>query len=143
MTDTTLNQVKRDYIPNPTGKGGFSDNPQNIGPGTWKKTETFRYWFNVFKEMSVKELNDWESNNPEETRSVASDLAYIRVTRGRDDLKEFQEVANRSEGLPTQTVEYNNVSEKYEKYLEKCKKHGINPATGLRMDDGSSQVEKG
>lgn len=131
---TTTKQV-RDYIPNPNGVGGFGDNPQNRHNGAWKKTETFRYWFDVFKEMTVAELKTWQKNNPEETRSVASNLAFIRVIKAQGDLKEFQEVANRSEGMPKQTVEAVNLNEKYENYLEMCKQYGLDPDTGLRLAD--------
>lgn len=38
--DETTKQVKR--IPNPTGRGGFGDNPQNRHNGAWKKENTPR-----------------------------------------------------------------------------------------------------
>lgn len=120
---------------NPDGKGGFGDNPQNRHNGSWKKTETFRYWFDVFKEMTVAELKTWQNDNPEDKRSVASNLAFTRVIKAQGDLKEFQEVANRSEGMPKQTVEAINLNEKYEEYLEMCKQYGLDPATGLRLDN--------
>lgn len=101
----TTDQVKNKNN-NPNGNGGFGDNPQNRNPGGWKKTETFRYWFDVFKEMTVTELREWLDNNPEDTRSVASNLAYQRVTKALNDIKEFQEVANRSEGMPKQSIKH-------------------------------------
>jgi hypothetical protein len=90
--------------PNPTGKGGFKDNPQNRSDGAWKKTETFRYWYEIFKEMSVSEFKQWQKDNLEDTRSIASNLAFRRIFNALDDLKEFQEVADRSEGKAPQTV---------------------------------------
>lgn len=99
-------KLKPGAVLNPDGKGGFGDNPQNRHNGAWKKTETFRYWFDVFKEMSVTELREWLDNNPEDTRSVASNLAYQRVTKALNDIKEFQEVANRSEGMPKQSIKH-------------------------------------
>lgn len=120
---------------NPDGKGGFGDNPQNRHNGAWKKTETFRYWFDVFKEMTVEELEKWQQDNPKDKRTVASDLAFRRILKARDDLREFQEVANRSEGMPKQTVEAVNLNEKYENYLEMCKQYGLDPNTGLRLAD--------
>lgn len=102
MTDLTS---KQDMNRNPEGKGGFGDNPQNRSNGSWKKTETFRYWYEIFKEMTVKEFKEWQETNPEDTRSIASNLAFRRIFNSLDDLKEFQEVANRSEGMPKQTNE--------------------------------------
>jgi hypothetical protein len=36
---------------------------------------------------------------------MAASLAYERVLKGRIDLKEFQEVANRTEGMPKTSLE--------------------------------------
>lgn len=94
-----------DYNRNPTGAGGFGDNPQNINfGGRPKKQETFTYWYNQFKNMTVSEFAKWEEEHPDDTRTVACSLAYARVVKAREDLKEFQEVANRSEGMPKQTM---------------------------------------
>lgn len=38
--DETTKQVRR--VPNPTGRGGFGDNPQNRHNGAWKKEDTPR-----------------------------------------------------------------------------------------------------
>jgi hypothetical protein len=91
-------------IPNPTGKGGFQDHPELINAGGRPKNQqSFAYWLNTFKEMPVREFLDWPKNNPEETRTVASDLAWARIFEARKDLKNFREVANRTEGMPIQT----------------------------------------
>jgi len=134
-------QVK-DMNRNPTGKGGFSDYPQHRNDGAWKKTETFRYWFGVFKDMTVEELKTWEEDNPESKRSVASSLAYTRIVKAKKDIREFQEVANRSEGMPKQVIETRDIDNDYSHYLELCREYGIDPHTGLRMDPKSSKVEK-
>lgn len=106
MSDTTSNQVKNMNL-NPTGKGGFGDHPENINKsGTWAKGQTFRYWFDVFKDMSVEELKEWQHNNPENVRTVAADLAFTRVVNAKTDLKEFQEVADRSEGKASQPIKH-------------------------------------
>lgn len=129
---STTKQVKGNNV---NGVGGFGDNPQNRHNGSWKKTETFRYWFDTFKEMTLEEFEQWQKDNPKETRTVAADLALRRILKSREDLREFQEVANRSEGMPKQTVEAINLNEKYEEYLEMCKQYGLDPATGLRLDN--------
>lgn len=133
---------ERKKVPNPTGKGGFAEHPELRNNGSWKKTETFRYWFGVFKDMTVDELKNWEKTIPENKRSVASSLAYTRIIKARTDLREFQEVANRSEGMPAQTVEHTNVNEEYASYLELCKQYGLDPTTGLAMGIKSSKVSK-
>lgn len=103
--EATLEQVKR--VPNPTGKGGLGDHPENINyGGKPKNAQSFVYWYRVFKDMSVAELKDWQKNNPEEVRTVAADLAYTRVVNSKRDIKEFQEVADRSEGKAMQTLKH-------------------------------------
>jgi len=106
----TTDQVKR--IPNPTGKGGFGDHPENRNPGGWKKTETFRYWFEIFKEMTVTELKKWQRENPENTRKVVADLAFTRIVNAKGNLKEFREVADRTEGKATQKLEHSGIIER-------------------------------
>lgn len=126
---------------NKNGVGGFGDNPQHRNNGAWKKTETFRYWFNLFKEMTIEEFDKWQKDNLEDKRTVAADLAVKRIVKSQTDLREFQEVANRSEGMPKQTFETNDVGQNYEKYLLLCEEYGLDPKTGLRLDNSSSKVE--
>lgn len=91
---------------NPNGIGGFQERPEDINAGGRpKNAESFAYWYGQFKNMTVNELNSWQQNNPEDTRTVASDLAFVRIVNAREDLKEFQEVANRSEGMPKNNLE--------------------------------------
>lgn len=89
---------------NPEGKGGFQDHPEHRNPGGWKKVETFRYWFEKFKEMTGDEFTKWAIDNPEGKRTKAASLAYRRMVNSQEDLKEFQEVADRSEGKAPQTL---------------------------------------
>jgi hypothetical protein len=90
---------------NPLGKGGFADNPQNINAGGRpKNAESFAYWYRIFKDMSVSELKEWQVKTPEANRSVASDLSFTRILNAKKDLREFQEVADRSEGKAQQTI---------------------------------------
>ena len=100
----TTEQVNKP-APNPTGKGGFGDNPSSINPGGRpKNVNSFAHWYRTFKDMSVKEFRAWEKDNPEEERSVVASLAYGMVAKARTDLKSFQEVADRSEGKAPQTL---------------------------------------
>jgi hypothetical protein len=100
---TTTQQDKT--APNPTGKGGFGDHPENRSPGGWKPENTFSYQLNRFKNMTVSEFKKWQDANPEETRTMAEELAFKRILEARKYLKDFQEVANRTEGMPKQTTE--------------------------------------
>jgi len=85
---------------NPTGKGGFKDNPQNINYGGRKKNEQrFGYWLQFFKDMTTKEFSDYPktTKKPEEM-FVAELISYERVKKARNDLKEYQDLADRTEG---------------------------------------------
>lgn len=105
MDETTTEQVNK--VPNPDGKGGFGDNPQNINAGGRpKNAESFAYWYREFKNMSVAQLESWQDDNPRDTRTVASDLAFTRIINAKKDLKEFQEIADRSEGKAVQTMKH-------------------------------------
>lgn len=92
---------------NPSGAGGFADNPQNINPrGRPKNRESFTYWMHEFKNMTVDQFRNWPVDNPESTRTIAAELAYQRVFSARVDLAEFREVADRTEGRSPQTIKH-------------------------------------
>lgn len=95
----------RNYNHNPTGKGGLGDHPEHINfGGRPKNQESFTYWLNYFKNLSVLEFRDWLKANPEKNRSVAANLAYARMVNSLADLAEFKEVADRTEGKARQPV---------------------------------------
>jgi len=103
--DITTEQDKK-KLPNPNGKGGFADNPQNINPGGRPKNqESFTYWMRVFKEMTVEEYLAWDSETNDKEKTVAASLAYARVKKSRESLKEFKEVADRTEGKASQSLD--------------------------------------
>jgi hypothetical protein len=107
MNEEKTTEQVNDMNRNPEGKGGFGDNPQNINAGGRpKNAESFAYWYRQFKEMTVAQLESWQDNNPRETRTVASDLAFTRIINAKKDLKEFQEIADRSEGKAVQTMKH-------------------------------------
>lgn len=104
MDDKTTEQVNN--VPNPTGKGGFEDHPENRNNGgRYPRSESFTYWMEYFKAMSVSQFLEWEKLIPDTERTVAQDLAYRRVFNSRKNLKEFKEVANRTEGMPIKRTE--------------------------------------
>lgn len=112
----TSNQVKK--APNPTGKGGFVDNPQNRSDGRWSKENSFSYWLNFFKAMKVTDFEVYKVNKPKEERCVAENLAFNRIVGASENLKEFQEVANRTEGKPMVSIDHTTGGEKLNNKIE-------------------------
>lgn len=141
--DVTTEQVKK--VPNPAGIGGFKDHPElrNNG-GRYPRAESFTYWFNFFKGLKVKDFNEWEKFNSEETRSVASDLVYTRIKNAKENLKDFQEVANRSEGKPRESTEHSGTVGllTYEEALTLIKENR-HIASGAEVIDFMYKVAKG
>jgi hypothetical protein len=106
-TEQVLDEPKEKWNPNPEGKGGFQDHPELINPGGRPKNqESFTYWLNYFKNLSVIEFENWQVNNPKDKRTVAANLAFQRVYNALGDLPEFKEVADRTEGRAKQPIEH-------------------------------------
>ncbi len=101
--EITTEQVNK-QAPNPTGKGGFGDHPENRSPGGWDKNNSYSYWLNFFKSLSVEEFNKYQKEN-KDTMTMAAVGAWTRLAKSRE-LREFQEVANRTEGMPKQPLEH-------------------------------------
>jgi hypothetical protein len=89
---------------NPTGKGGFGDNPENRNPGGWKKENTISYQYNRFMNMTPDELVKW-SKTPNSERTVAMDLAYHRVIEAKKSLADVKEITDRTEGKAPQSID--------------------------------------
>jgi hypothetical protein len=100
MKKKTTQQV----IPNPTGKGGFGDHPENRNPGGWKPEYTFSYQYKRFLNMPVDEFKEWQSKTSDKEKTMVEELAYIAVFKARTEFKERQEVTNRTEGMPKQEI---------------------------------------
>ena len=92
---STYNQV-----PNPTGKGGFKDNPQNIGSGHWKKSDTPRFKLERMMKLSEPEL-----------KAVADDIdapyfeRKLATAIKKADWKTIREMTDQVYGQPKQTVD--------------------------------------
>jgi hypothetical protein len=136
--DQTTKQVN-DMNRNPDGNGGFGEHPENRSDGRWNKDNSFSYWLNYFKNLTVAEFKDWENKTPEDQRSVAAALAYSRVyaARSADGLKDFNAVADRTEGKPVQLIKFSKAEG--EEDLEKLAKDFINDPDNL--PDHSTGVE--
>ena len=95
---------KIDYNRNPTGRGGFSDNPQNRSDGRWKPENSQSYCLNMFLKMTKAELYEWMDNNPPNDRTMAQILALSRVLKAKKELADYKEVIDRTEGKAPQTI---------------------------------------
>lgn len=93
-----------EWNPNPTGKGGFAENPQNRNPGGWKKSDSVSYQYNMFLRMNAEEVREWEVTHPESDRTMAQEIAYRAILRARKSLKDLQEITDRTEGKAPQTL---------------------------------------
>lgn len=101
MTETT-EQVKN--VPNPTGKGGFQDHPELRNPGGWKKEDSISYQYNLLVRLTVEEFKAWVKKYPEDTRTMAQEIAHRAILRAIKSLKDLQEITDRTEGKAPQTV---------------------------------------
>lgn len=96
----TTNQVKK--VPNPTGKGGFKERPQDISPGGWRKEDTISYQYNYLMRMAPDELYTFKP------KTVAQDIALARVRAARDarlGLGDTKEITDRTEGKAAQAID--------------------------------------
>ena len=57
MSKITTEQVKK--VPNPTGKGGFGENPENINAGGRPKNSLKSYVARKLAEMSDEQKEKW------------------------------------------------------------------------------------
>jgi len=100
MTDLTTTQ----QVPNPTGKGGFGDHPENRNPGGWKPEYTYSYQCRRFMNMTVEEFKNWINITPEKERTMIEEQAYNAVLKARTKLDYLKEQNDRTEGKAPQTV---------------------------------------
>jgi len=104
MNKKSSNLVRK--LPNPTGKGGFQERPQDINRnGTWNPKMTFSHQYKRFLNMPVEEFRLWQKNTKDTEKTMVEELAYIAVFKARTEFKERQEVTNRTEGMPQQKTD--------------------------------------
>lgn len=97
--------------PNPLGKGGFGDNPQNRATGRWKPEESIPYLQNKLMRMTVDELEKWHADNSK-TMSMAALIAYNAVKAATIDLQYMKEVTDRTSGKAMQTIDHTTGGER-------------------------------
>lgn len=88
------------HVPNPTGKGGFQERPQDRGRGFWKREDTPRFKLEQMLKLSHKELMEIALN--EEAPLFERKLAKCM---GDGDWKVIREMIAEVYGTPKQTVE--------------------------------------
>lgn len=105
MSKKTSKQVKK--APNPTGKGGFGDNPQNRSSGAWKKADTPRFKLEQMMKLPEPELKKLakDTNAPLFERKIAIALA-------KGDWKEIREMIHEVYGRPQESVDVTSSGEK-------------------------------
>lgn len=102
LTKKTTKQV---WNPNPTGSGGFGDNPQNRSDGGWKKEDSISYQYNMLIRLNSSEFDSWLEDNPADKRTIAQEMAHNALLKAKRDLSYLKEITNRTDGMPTQKTE--------------------------------------
>jgi predicted component of type VI protein secretion system len=93
-------------INNPTGKGGFGDNPQNKANGRWSKETSISYWYNHLIRLDLEEFEVFEP------KTMAQQLALNAVIEAKDELNYLKEVTDRTEGKASQLTDITSGGEK-------------------------------
>lgn len=113
MSEETTKQVTPPELRNPTGKGGFGENPQNRSDGGWKKENTISYQYNRFMSLKEKDLQETVAQEKKDgTWTVAMDLAYRRVVAAQKSLPDVKEITDRTEGKASQSIDITSAGEK-------------------------------
>ena len=94
MTTTT-----KQVVPNPTGKGGFGDHPENRNDGSWKKEDTPRFKLEQMMKLSESKLTiiAKDKKAPQFERKLANCML-------EGDWKVTKEMISEVYGMPTETV---------------------------------------
>ena len=97
----TTDQVKKS--PNPTGKGGFGDNPQNRNPGGWVKSDTPRFKLEQMMKLGGADLQDIvdDPQSPVFEKKLAQ-----AILDGQ--WREIKEMIQEVYGKPKESVELSN-----------------------------------
>lgn len=105
--------------PNPTGKGGFADNPQNRNKGTWDSTQSISFQYNKLMRLSPTELEEFEP------QTVAQQIALqrLKMAAKADGLNDTKEITDRTEGKAPQSIDMTTKGE------------SINPIAQLTVEE--------
>jgi hypothetical protein len=106
----TTNKSEK-WLPNPTGKGGFKDNPDNINrSGYWDSTMSISFQYKRFMKMTNKEFVAF-GKLPDDDKTVAMMIAYSQVLKSRSSLNHAKEVTDRTEGKAPQSIDLTSKGE--------------------------------
>ena len=110
---TTTKQV-RDYTPNPTGKGGFQDRPNDRSDGRWNKDDSISYQYNKLLRMTPEAFKEYE---PE---TMAQKIAYKRLSISVTEagLMDTKEITDRVEGKAPQSIDMTSKGESINPYSQ-------------------------
>lgn len=97
---------KEGDVNNPTGKGGFGDNPQNKANGRWSKDTSISYWYNYLIRLDIKDFEDFEIT------TIAQQLAYNAIIEAKDELGYLKEVTDRTDGKSIQPTDITSGGDK-------------------------------
>ena len=111
---------KEGVINNPTGKGGFAENPQNRSSGTWDKDTSISYWYNKLLRLDLKEFEEFEP------KTMAQQLALNAVKEAKDELNYLKEVTDRTEGKASQSTDITSGGDRIQTTILSLG-NGINP----------------
>lgn len=92
---------------NPTGKGGFADNPQNRNPGGWNKEHSISYQYNRLMRMTPEEVETFKP----ETMAQKIALQRIKAAADNDGLPDTKEITDRTEGKAPQFIGIGDVDD--------------------------------
>ena len=94
-----MKSTTKQVVPNPTGKGGFGDHPENRNDGAWKKEDTPRFKLEQMMKLSEAELIaiTLDEQAPNFERKLA-----VYINSG--DWKTIKEMMSEVYGMPTETV---------------------------------------
>lgn len=88
---------------NPTGKGGFGDNPENRNPGGWRKEDTPRFKLEQMMKLSADDLRKVAEDK---TSPLFEQKLAIAIKNGQ--WREIKEMIQEVYGKPKESVDLNN-----------------------------------
>ena len=99
--------AKKGFVPNPTGKGGFGDHPENACKGRWRKEESYTYNVNLYGRMTDIELQEiiLKSKAGELTQFQQAALKTVLDMKKEEGWKKLVDTVDRIDGKALQPVE--------------------------------------
>lgn len=93
--------------PNPTGKGGFQERPQDRSNGHWNSRYSYDYNVNRFGGMTNREINEELQHIDDMTQVEVGALQAVLRMKGTSDkaFQAFLALAERIDGKPKMKIE--------------------------------------